>query len=204
MAGLARGVRPVRGPVAMLRPVGRGLRNVAGLPGRGYRGVIGWYRTKPRLATRVLAAVAAGLALVAVLFTVLAVQNARTDAARSEARGVAEQVVPKLLSYDHSSIAQEIDGRAAQVTGKFHDDYLSLVRDIVIPASDRDQLVTQTSTAAMGATQEAEPGRVQFMMFLNQTSTKAAQKQPTLSGSRVRVTMEQDGDQWLVSGLDPV
>lgn len=194
----------MRGPVAMLRPVGRGLRNVAGLPGRGCRMLLGWYRTKPRLATRVLAAAAAGLALVAVLFGVLAVQNVRTDAARAEARGVAEQVVPKLLSYDHRSIAQEVDGRAAQITGKFHDDYLSLVRDIVIPASDREQLVTQTSTAAVGATQEAAPGRAQFMMFLNQTSTRAGQNQPTLSGSRVRVTMEREGDHWLVSALDPV
>ncbi|MDN5913775.1 MAG: hypothetical protein L0I76_01425 [Pseudonocardia sp.] len=194
----------MRGPVALLRPVGRGVKYVGGLPARAYRAVTGWYRAKPRLATRVLAGAAAGLSVLAVMFTVLAVQNVRTDSARTEARGVAEKVVPGLLSYDHRSIAGEVDGRAAQVGGKFREDYLSLVRDIVIPASDREQLVTQTSTAAVGAMQEAGPGRVQLLMFLNQTSTRSSQEEPALSGSRVRVTMERDGDNWLVSGLDPV
>ena len=194
----------MRGPKAMLRPVGRGLRWLGGLPVRAVRAVVAWYRDRPRLATRVLAGGALAFAVLAVLFTVLSVQNMRTDSARTEARAVAEEVVPGLLSYDHQSIADEVDGRAEQVGGTFREDYLSLVRDIVIPASDREQLVTQTSTAAVGAMQEAGPGRVQLMMFLNQTSTRAGQEEPSLSGSRVRVTMEQDGDRWLVSALDPV
>ncbi|ALE74778.1 MULTISPECIES: hypothetical protein [unclassified Pseudonocardia] len=194
----------MRGPKALLRPVGRGLRWVGLLPVRAYRSVVGWYRDRPRQATRVLGAGAVVLAVLAVLFTVLQVQNMRTDSARNEARAVAEEVVPRLLSYDHRSIADEIDERTQQVGGRFRDDYTSLVRDIVIPASDRDQLVTQTSTAAVGTTEVSSPGQVQLMMFLNQTSTRAGQDQPTLSGSRVRVTMEQDGDHWLVSALDPV
>ena len=194
----------MRGPKAMLRPVGRGLRWLIRLPVRAYRSVVAWYRDRPRLATRVLGGAAVALGVLAVLFTVLHVQNLRTDAARTEARAVAEEVVPRLLSYDHANIAEEVDARAQEVGGRFKEDYLSLVRDIVIPASDREQLVTQTSTAAVGASENAAPGRVQLMMFLNQTSTRAGQEEPTLSGSRVQVTMEQEGDRWLVSGLDPV
>ena len=194
----------MRGPKAMLRPVGRGLRWLIRLPVRAYRAVVAWYRDRPRLATRVLGGAAVALGVLAVLFTVLHVQNLRTDAARTEARAVAEEVVPRLLSYDHANIAEEVDARAQEVGGRFKEDYLSLVRDIVIPASDREQLVTQTSTAAVGASENAAPGRVQLMMFLNQTSTRAGQEEPTLSGSRVQVTMEQEGDRWLVSGLDPV
>lgn len=194
----------MRGPKAMLRPVGRGLTWLVMLPVRAYRAVVAWYRDRPRLATRVLGVAAVALGVLAVLFTVLHVQNLRTDAARTEARAVAEEVVPRLLSYDHTNIAEEVDARAQEVGGRFKEDYLSLVRDIVIPASDREQLVTQTSTAAVGASENAAPGRVQLMMFLNQTSTRAGQEEPTLSGSRVQVTMEQEGDRWLVSGLDPV
>lgn len=187
-----------------VRSVGRGARALAGLPVRGTRAVTTWYRTRPRTATRVLAVAAVALVAVAVTFSVLQVRATQAATARDEALAVAKEAVPNLLSYDHRSIKNDLDARLGQVGGRFKDDYQGLVRDIVIPASDRDQLVTQTSVAAAGVGEPASSDRVRLTMFLNQTSTRAGQQQPTLSGSRVLVTMERDGDRWLVTALDPV
>lgn len=188
----------------VLRPIGRAATAAAALPLRGARALATWWRDRPRTATRVLAGAAVALLGLAVVFAVLQVRATQAADAGDTALAVAKESVPNLLSYDHRSIKADLDTRLDEIGGRFKDDYRSLVRDIVIPASDRDQLVTQTSVAAAGVAEPASPDRVRLTMFLNQTSTRAGQQQPTLSGSRVLVTMERDGDRWLVTELNPV
>ncbi|WP_433504833.1 hypothetical protein ACQP04_35690 [Pseudonocardia halophobica] len=144
------------------------------------------------------------LLLVTGLFAFLALQQTQVERARGEARAAADQKVVELLSYDHRTIATDIGARMALLTGQFKEDYGALLRDVVIPAATQQQLTTRSSVVSSSVAGDDGIDQVQVVMFLNQTTQSSASPDPTLSGSRLHVTMEKKDGDWLVAELTPV
>ncbi|MCF7549536.1 hypothetical protein [Pseudonocardia sp. WMMC193] len=180
--------------------VGHGARKAVRLPGVAWADA----RRRPRRAFLTLGVVAVVLIVVAGLFGFLALRQAQIESARGAASAAAEDKVTTLLSYDYRTIDADQQDRQALVTGQFKEDYGSLIADIVGPAASRQQLTTRSSVVSSSVVGTEGTDRVTLLMFLNQTTQSADKPDPTLSGSRIRVTLEQvDGD-WLVSELTPV
>lgn len=148
-------------------------------------------------------AIALALAVAAAVFTGLQAQGASATAdARAEALTAAKTRVPELLSYENATLEDDLAQALAQTTGKFTDDYGTILTDVVTPTATERKISTSASVSAAGVV-SGDRDEVVVLLFLTQTTT-AAKAGTSVSGSRVEVTMARTGDTWKVAGLKPV
>lgn len=147
-----------------------------------------------------------GVLLVVLALAVAATWQARlavADAdARSDALEAATSRVPDLLSYDNATLHDDLARAAAQTTGRFGADYRKILDDVVEPTATKRAISTRASVSAAGIV-SGNREKVVVLVFLTQTTT-ARGNRSAVSGSRVEVTMERDGDTWKIAGLTPV
>lgn len=192
--------RLTNAPRAAWRTLRTAVRSAGKAPGVALRAA----RVRPRAAYLGLGIAAVVLAGATATFAWLTVRDADIANARTVAVSAAEEKVVKLLSYDHRSLQADQESRGADLTGTFKNDYVALLRDVVAPAATQQQLSTRSAVVSSSVVDAQGTDTVTVLLFLNQTSQSAAKKDPTMTGSRVRVSMnEVDGD-WLVSGITPV
>jgi len=148
----------------------------------------------------------AGVVLIALAAAILAGVHARLSAAtvdaRAEALAAANTRVPDLLSYESATLDEDLDQALDQTTGSFTDDYRKILTDVVEPTAKRRGISTEASVSAAGVV-SGDRDEVVVLLFLTQTTT-AKGNRSSVSGSRVEVTMERDGDDWKIAGLQPV
>ena len=204
------GKPPKRG-AGLVGKAGRGLKAgfsfVKDLPARTVRGakaVAAAAADQPRRALTIMLVAILVLGAASGVFAVLAHQQSTVDAAAQDARTAAEKNVVTLLSYDYRTVGGEVAQRQALTTGQFHDEYGSLITDVVTPTAQQQQTVTQTTVANSAPTAEESSTRVSVLLFLNQTTTVAGKSDPTFSGSRVRVGMNLVDGRWLVADVTPI
>lgn len=107
-----------------------------------------------------------------------------------------------LLSYQPDTVEQQLGAARELLTGEFRDAYTSLTNDVVIPGAKEKQISAVASVPA-AASVSATPNEAVVLLFVNQTVSVGADA-PTDTASSVRVTLEKDGDRWLISKFDPV
>ncbi|MBN9735633.1 MULTISPECIES: hypothetical protein [unclassified Pseudonocardia] len=162
------------------------------------------------LAARRPGAVVGGLVTVVVVLAaatatlfVLHFRHQADESATAEAHTAADSAVAELLTYDPETIGKSVDRYAGLVTGPFGDDYTRLLKEVVVPAAERDKVATKTDVTASSVIGE-ESGTVNVLMFLNQTSQSASAPAGAPAGSRVRVAMENVDGAWKISGFTPL
>ena len=126
------------------------------------------------------------------------------EIARIESIKAAKDSTIKMLSYKPDSVEQQLSAARALLTGDFRDQYTSLINDVVIPGAKQKQITAVASVPEDGAASvSAEPDHAVVLVFVNQTVV-VGQDVPTDTASSVRVTLDKDGDRWLISEFDPV
>lgn len=150
--------------------------------------------------------VALGTVVVALALAVFAGLQAHraaaASAARADALDAAKTRVPVLLSYDRATLEDDLDRALEQTTGSFTDDYEQILTEVVQPTAQRRGISTNASITAAGVV-SGGGDEVVVLLFLTQTTTAKGDRS-SVSGSRVEVSMERDGDEWKVAGLKPV
>lgn len=121
--------------------------------------------------------------------------------AREEALSAARTRIPALLSYQSSTLDDDLSMAIEQTTGPFRDDYSEVLSTVVAPMAEERGISTQAEVTAVGIV-SAQDDEVVVLALLNQTTT-AREQRPTMSGSRVEVTMKPDGPDWKIAGLEP-
>jgi Mce-associated membrane protein len=147
------------------------------------------------------AAVVLAGALAALLY--VAVQQRDSTAAGQQALEVARTAAVSLLSYEHQSVDVELAEASEQLTGPFQADFRSLTTSQVVPAAKQRQVDTHAQVVAASVVNVTRE-HVTVLLFLNQSTQGAGLPAPTISGSRVRMTLDKVADRWLVSGMTPV
>jgi Mce-associated membrane protein len=142
------------------------------------------------------------LVAAAVVLGVLAQRSAGLGEARDAASANASKRLPVLLSYQHDTLQEDLAKAIAQTTGGFRDDYRKVVDEVVTPTAARKKVDTAAVVSGVGVV-SAERDRVVVLAFLTQT-TSTNGGAPSVAGSRVEVTMQRQGNTWLVSDLKPV
>jgi Mce-associated membrane protein len=89
-----------------------------------------------------------------------------------------------------------------KLTGPFRDSYTQLTHEVVIPGA-RQQHISAVATEPGAASVSASENRSVVLVFVDQTITVAGGA-PSNTASTAKVTLDKIGDQWLVSGFDPV
>lgn len=165
----------------------------------------GMWRLDPRRVKRLIVALAllAVLAAAADVFLFLKARDVTaTRNARDEATVAVATRVPAMFSYTSQTLEQDLNKAVAQTTGSFRDDYASVLDSVVRPAASGKQVATNAKVEA-SAVISADPDKVVVLVFLTQSTTDGRQS-PTVTGSRLRVTLSDTRHGWLISDLKTV
>jgi Mce-associated membrane protein len=124
------------------------------------------------------------------------------DLARIESVQAAKDSTTALLSYRPDTVDKDLGAARNLLTGDFKNAYTSLTNDVVIPGAKQKQISAVASVRG-AASISADPRRAVVLVFVNQTVIMGTDA-PTDTASSVKVTLDKQGDRWLISGFDPV
>jgi Mce-associated membrane protein len=175
------------------------------------------YAVPRQAAPRTVANVVLALSIpVLLLLTVAALVMAgyfglkvRTDArvadARDEAPATAERAAKAILEYDYRRLPADRKRASVYLTADFRKEYLENFtllerqKDGTPGAAVQTKTVVTASVLGSGV-MDAESDVVRVLVYVNQTSRKPG-VDPQIFQNRVAMTMEKDGNRWLVDDL---
>ncbi|OFB36707.1 hypothetical protein BA059_22735 [Mycolicibacterium sp. (ex Dasyatis americana)] len=127
-------------------------------------------------------------------------REARTAAV--ESIQAASDSTVKMLSYQPSTVEQDLASAEDGMTGVFRDEYVKLTHDVVIPGAKEKNIAAVAKVAAASSV-SATGDHAVVLVFVNQTVTVGSDP-PTNTASSVRVTVNKHGNRWLISAFEPV
>lgn len=125
------------------------------------------------------------------------------EQARSEVLDVVDGKVIAMLAYNHDTAQDQLHAAADGLTEGYKKQYLDLVDNTIAPAAKEKAIDVQVSASGKSVV-EASSDRVVTLLYLNQITTSSESPDAVSSGSRVRVEMVKDGDDWLINWLTPI
>lgn len=153
-----------------------------------------------RIAFRIMPAL---IALLAVVVAVLRWQAVSlSEATEAGALKAASDGAIAILSYQPSTVEQELSAAQDLLTGSFRGEYAKLTRDVVIPGAKQKQ-VSAVTTVPAAAPVSVNANHAVVLVFVNQTII-VGNGAPNSSNSSVRVKLDRVGDRWLISAFDPI
>lgn len=155
-------------------------------------------------------AVLVTLALASVVFALVAllvVQREEQSAteqfdAQDAATAAATDAIPRMLGYEHTSIADDLDDATEVMTDSFAKKYTELAPQLVATAEQRKIDVTATvrSIAALECGRECSTSAVRLLAFVDQNRT-IEDKPASPAALSVVLRMKLVDGQWLVDDL---
>jgi Mce-associated membrane protein len=142
------------------------------------------------------------LAIAAAVMAWLDAQARAVDAARAESVRAATESTEAMLSYQASTVAEQLKAAEERLTGSFRDSFRELVHDVVIPGSEKKHIST-VATVPAAASVSATPKHAVVLVFVNQVAVVDTEA-PTDTASIVRVTLEKIDGHWLISAFEPI
>jgi Mce-associated membrane protein len=134
----------------------------------------------------------------ALVYLLMVEPTARLDQARADGLAAARSRTQELLSYTPSSLDADLAHARDGVSGDFAAQFGQLQAQLIVPAV-RAGLSTR-ATVVRASVVRAERDRVVTLLFLDQRSTKEGTA-PTVTPSRLEVTVVRVGGQWLVADM---
>jgi Mce-associated membrane protein len=152
------------------------------------------------------------LAVLLVLALVLAVvlglqarQDDRVAEARRAAPVAAERAAEAILSYDYRRLPQDRKRAEGFLTDSYAKDYLETFRLLEEQKDGSPGVAVQSKTVVeaqvlRSGVVDAEKDKVRVLVYVNQNSQKQG-ADPQIFQNRVAMTMEKNGNRWLVDDL---
>ncbi|MCX4093422.1 h domain protein [Nocardia sp. alder85J] len=127
----------------------------------------------------------------------------RTEQARAASSTVAQRTLEAIFTYDYHTVDTELPKAANNLTPSFRGDYLTLITKDIAPAAKQKELTVRATAEAVGVI-STQPSHAVVLVYLNQVTTGKDSPQGSVLGTRVRVSLDKDGGQWLVGKIDPI
>lgn len=127
-------------------------------------------------------------------------ENRVVDQAEQQAVATAKDYAVTLTSIDSGSIDENFAEVLAGATCEFKDMYSrssSQLKQMLV-----DNKATSKGVVIDAGVKSASPGRVELMLFVDQSITNTASPEPRVDRSRVVMTMEKVDGRWLASKVD--
>ena len=159
----------------------------------------GTRRAWPVVPTWLLAGIAVLTVLAVVLAGYLFTQPSEdaVEAATADARAAAERAVVPVLSYDYQDLAASRESARDYLTEDYRDEYERLYDGMVADNAGSTETVVRAEFVASAVVRGSED-RAEILVFVNQATTNAQNKQPIVYRNQVRMQMEQVDGEWLV------
>lgn len=161
-------------------------------------------RTPPTWALAVLGALTALAVGVAVFATLQAQRAADYREALDRAPAAAESAAAAVLSYSHKSLEADRDTAARYLTESYRSEYVDTFDKLVSENATKTEAIVEAevlASSAMPGGGDRDPDRVPVLLFVNQTTTSAADAQPSMALNRVRLDMRRVDGTWLVDDI---
>jgi Mce-associated membrane protein len=162
-----------------------------------------WGRRRLTAVATVVGILAIGLIATAVVGYVEIQKEADVDHARDAAIHEATESIPKVLTYQPATVQADLNAASALLTGDFRSKFDSLGVQVIVPSAQEQGIATSASVVET-STVSASESQVTLLVFVNQSSTTAADPTPKIAGSRIKVTLRNTEGSWLISELSPV
>jgi Mce-associated membrane protein len=130
------------------------------------------------------------------------VSTREADTAAVESVRAASDGTVAMLSYNSATVDHDLSVAQDRLTGTFRDDYAKLTKETVIPGS-KEKNISSVANVAAASSVSASPNHAVVLVFVDQNITIGTDP-PSGSSSSVRVTLDRQGDQWLISAFEPV
>ncbi|WP_375001756.1 hypothetical protein [Aeromicrobium sp. CTD01-1L150] len=122
--------------------------------------------------------------------------------ATSEVQAEVSQALGAVLSYDHADPGPTEAAADSLLSGDAREEYDTLFASLQERAPDQELVLTAQVQAV--AVKELDDDSAQLLVFLDQSSQRAADDEASVSAAQLSVQAEkQDGD-WVITGLDPL
>jgi len=132
-------------------------------------------------------------------------QEAEVIESRSDAPAAAERAATAILSYDYRDLAADRKRAGSYLTPSYRKKYdetftlLEKQKDGSPGAAVQTKTVVKADALGSGVV-DAEDGKARVLVYVNQVSERPG-AEPQVFQNRVTMTMERDGDRWLVDDL---
>lgn len=152
------------------------------------------------------------LLLAAVLAVFLAVDRANSDetapdgtitstSARAVVMQRAADSTATILSYQADSFDADAEASGELMTAEMREEYLEALEPV--KAKVVEEGITLKATVVATSLTHYTDDTVRALLFVNQSTTAEGADNEQLDNNRVVVTMKRQGDEWLVSKMDP-
>ncbi len=127
-------------------------------------------------------------------------QSAAITSALDQAPAEAETAATHVLAYDYKTLQHDADEAKTYMTADYAQQFQRTVDGLLKEPADQVKAHVAAAVKASGVV-SATPAKVDVMLFIDQTSTTTAHREPQTYLNRVVFTMVRDGDRWLVSDI---
>jgi Mce-associated membrane protein len=157
------------------------------------------------VATALLAILAVAAVVIAGWYALKVRQDGQVADARIQAPAAAEQAAKVIFAYDYRHLDADKDRAHDFLTSSFAKEYLKSFDALEKQKDGSPGLAVQsktvvTSTVMGSGVVDAETDVARVLVYVDQTSKKAGQD-PQIFQNRVAMTMEKQGDHWLVDDV---
>lgn len=136
------------------------------------------------------------------LFRDAAVRGAAMRAGE-DAAGAARDSIGAILSYEPATVQDSLAAAARdRLTGPFLDEYTQLIKTVVVPDAIGKRVTARAKVPA-AAVVSSDAHRAVVLAYVDQTLVVGSAA-PAQTNSAVRVTMDNIGGRWLISGFETV
>ena len=132
-----------------------------------------------------------------------AANHALTDTSETtEVIGQVDTALAKVLSYDYANPTATQQAAEQLLTGDAASQYRTLFT--ALQAKAPGEKLTLTARVVTAAVTSLQHGNAQLLVFLDQSSTRASDKQSSTSAAQLQVTAVRTGAGWKISELLPL
>ena len=122
--------------------------------------------------------------------------------ARADSLAEAKTSVATLLSYQPTTVEQQLTAARDLLTDPFLGSYTQLTHDVVIPGA-KQKHISSVATVPAAASVSASARHAVALVLVDQAVTIGGGA-PSATTSSIRVTLDKIGGKWLISRFDPV
>ena len=115
----------------------------------------------------------------------------------------ARQGTVAILSYSPDTLDRDFATARSHLAGDFLAYYDEFTEQVVRPAAAEKKVKT-TAEVTRAAVSELHPDSAKVLVFIDQNTMSTDKPQPAMTSSSVLVTLVRHGNNWQISGFDPM
>jgi Mce-associated membrane protein len=131
------------------------------------------------------------------------VQTEGEQSARVELPKLAAQRIPEIFAYDYQTVERSLSAAYPLMTPEYRQEFEKRAVSQIIPEAKKREVVLQANVVGVGV-MEAKRTSGSVLVYLNQSSTDKASRDPVYNGSRIRVDYKKIRDKWLIAYIAPI